>query len=451
LALALVKFGNPVVLNSLIQEPADLAGWIYQPWPLGYGQALWLLIGVVSVLVGRKGRLGLPRWLTVAAMAWLGWQAAATWASIDPGLSSRVLIHYGSVVGSFLLGAFVLSGRIGGSSTFGPASVHGHDASRDLGASASAVAGVDRWFWLALIAGFAWVLWMGFDQHYGGLEATRSLVREQGGWETLPEDYLRRLESNRVFSTLFYANTLAGVVLLLLPALIVASWELWPERMRLFRAVSTGLLAYAGVACLVWSGSKAGWLIGVVMAGLIGLELVRNTRLKIWVIILALVIGVVGFGVRFEDYLRKGATSAVARLEYWRIAGLVILDNPIAGTGPGTFAKEHQKRKRQGAEMTRLVHNDYLQQGSDSGLVGFGLFVAWLGGGMVRAYRYRNCSRLHFAIWIGLVGWVIQEFFEFGMFIPGIAWPAMVLLGCLAGQQHSSRQPSDTLLASTHQ
>jgi O-antigen ligase len=100
--------------------------------------------------------------------------------------------------------------------------------------------------------------------------------------------------------------------------------------------------------------------------------------------------------------------------------------------------------------MTRLVHNDYLQQGSDSGLPGFGLFAVWVVGGMAWAYRYRKLSAVHFAVWIGLVGWAVQGAFEFGMFIPATAWPAMMLLGWLAGQEQSDRQGPDALLPSQH-
>jgi hypothetical protein len=39
-----------------------------------------------------------------------------------------------------------------------------------------------------------------------------------------------------------------------------------------------------------------------------------------------------------------------------------------------------------------------------------------------------------FAIWLGLLGWSLQELFEFGLYIPALAWTAFGLLGWLLSQ-----------------
>ena len=56
---------------------------------------------------------------------------------------------------------------------------------------------------------------------------------------------------------------LAGAVLLLLPGALVAVWELARCLQNVTRGVLVGLVGYMGVACLYWSGSKAGWLIAL--------------------------------------------------------------------------------------------------------------------------------------------------------------------------------------------
>jgi hypothetical protein len=35
---------------------------------------------------------------------------------------------------------------------------------------------------------------------------------------------------------------------------------------------------------------------------------------------------------------------------------------------------------------------------------------------------------------IGLLGWALQSFVEFSLYIPAIAWTAMLLLGWVTGQ-----------------
>jgi hypothetical protein len=405
LALALLKFGNPVVLEHLVATPQGPVEWWLSPWPVVFGYALLGVVVAMAIACARG--LGRVRgWLAWLPVCWLAWQLLATLTSVDRELSWRVWIHHASVVACYYVGLLAVS--------------------RLRGAGATA-------FWGLLLVGFVWVLWRGFDQHYGGLEATRRLVYEQPGWQNLPEDYLKRLASNRVFSTLFYANTLAGVILLLMPGLATFVWHSWPERLRVCRAVSCGLLVYAGLACLVWSGSKAGWLIAALMGGVVGWWLPIRRRWRLALVWVGLGLALAVFGMRYQEYFERGATSAVARFEYWRVAGGVARERPVLGSGPGTFGRLFEQRKRPEAEMTRLVHNDYLQQTSDSGLPGGLMFVGWVLGALGWSYRTRLADPGVRALWLGLFGWGLQGFVEFGWYVPAVAWPATMLLGIIVG------------------
>ena len=100
-----------------------------------------------------------------------------------------------------------------------------------------------------MIASFTYVLFNGFDQHAGGLEATRKAFYEQPNWQEYPKEYLLKIQSNRIFSTLVYPNAFAGVILLLLPIILWQAWTLsgrWP---RVLRGVFAGLLAAGGERC----------------------------------------------------------------------------------------------------------------------------------------------------------------------------------------------------------
>ena len=81
--------------------------------------------------------------------------------------------------------------------------------------------------------------------------------------------------------------------------------------------------------------------------------------------------------------------------------------------------------------MTRLAHNDFLQQGSDSGLPGLLAYATWLLGGIgVLAIRLHPKKDLAtFGTVLGLTGIVAQAFLEFWLYIPAIAWPTFFLLG----------------------
>jgi hypothetical protein len=34
-------------------------------------------------------------------------------------------------------------------------------------------------------------------------------------------------------------------------------------------------------------------------------------------------------------------------------------------------------------------------------------------------------------LWLGTLGWALQSFVEFGLYLPALAWPAFAFLGCL--------------------
>ena len=145
------------------------------------------------------------------------------------------------------------------------------------------------------------------------------------------------------------------------------------------------------------------------------------------------VAGLVAFAVRNQAYFKRGATSVSARGDYWRAAVQTFRENPVFGAGPGTFGKTYSKIKPVGAEMAKLAHNDYLEQASDSGLVGFTVYLVFWAGSMALLFRRIGDDPCRFAVWLGLLGWSLQGLVEFGLYIPALAWLAFLLTGWLWG------------------
>ena len=108
LGLAILKLGNPVILEQQIGTPMTAEDWVSQPWPPGTGRWLMLALGLaLAVLPGAWARLrdGLrPRWLWIPPLAWLGWQLASASGSVDGSLTRMTLPHWASVLGAFALG-----------------------------------------------------------------------------------------------------------------------------------------------------------------------------------------------------------------------------------------------------------------------------------------------------------------------------------------------------------
>jgi O-antigen ligase len=92
------------------------------------------------------------------------------------------------------------------------------------------------------------------------------------------------------------------------------------------------------------------------------------------------------------------------------------------------------RHRAAGAEPTRLAHNDYLQQASDSGWPGFALYAAFIGGAAWVLARRRLDNPLLIAARLGLLAWALQGFVEFGLYIPALAWPAWLMLGWLLAE-----------------
>lgn len=203
----------------------------------------------------------------------------------------------------------------------------------------------------------------------------------------------------------------------------------------MLREVLVGLVGYTGLACLYWSGSKAGWLVALMMGGLVLAKTPIQRLTKLLLLGAVLIIGLTTFFAKYEQYFQKGATSSSARLDYWRAAFKTAQRNPILGSGPGTFMYQYLKLKSPESEMTRLAHNDYLQQASDSGVVGFSLFFFLIVGSLVKLYRnsIKIGGWLTFGVWLGVFGWAAQSFVDFGLYIPALAWSVFVFLGWLWG------------------
>ena len=444
---ALFLFGNPVILDYLHPPKFVILGEENRSNARPY-LGILAVLGLACVLgFSRlaKPRLrlpaGVPKWLAWLPAAWLGWQLLSLLQTENPVTSQATVIHFASCLAAFYLGLFVLGRmRLAKLALWGAA--------------------------LGLLLNLADAC----VEKFGGLEQTRDSIiaeiesgkldpekvsakaRESTGAippeiekqiatlprETaakvreLPLELVKRMYSTRLYGHMFYPNALAGVILLLLPvslALLLgqARWG----RLRFTLALG---LAVVGLACLYWSGSKAGWLIAIVLLGAWFLHWPLSNKLKLGLACAAMVLGLAGFAVKYADYFDRGATSVGARFGYWRAAAQTAMEEPLLGTGPGTFQLAYKRHRAPDAEPTRLTHNDYLQQASDSGWPGFALYAAFVGWTAWVLARRRMDDPVQMAARLGLLAWVLQGFVEFGLYIPALAWPAWLMLGWLLAE-----------------
>jgi hypothetical protein len=269
---------------------------------------------------------------------------------------------------------------------------------------------------------------------------------------------------------------LAGALLLFLPGSLGAIADARALFTSGARMLLGAIFGIAGFGCMYWSGSKAGWLLMMLMGLVTLLHLPFGKRYQVALLTVVIVFGTTGFFWKYSGYFNKGATSVSARTDYWRAALQTTRERPVFGTGPGTFEIAYQRVKRPESEPSRLTHNDYLEQASDSGLPGFFLYTVFILGALFCGSPYAKDRKLGiqspgsgvqnrvkgtkkpspeppgigqhtedfcawgqnwtaFGLWLGVLGWAVQGLVEFGLYIPALAWPAFALLGWLLGRK----------------
>ena len=438
LGLSIWKFGNPVILEQIILPPNSWQNALADAWPIRW--ANWLLLAFTIIggllLLANPLRWRNTRWLWILPLIWFAWQLISASQSQHHDLTTPTLWQYAGCVICFFLGALVIGSANGW-----------------------------RLVLLGALAAFAFCLVRAVDQKLFEFPRERQFLieSEQSGWTNLPpalflelkQDHaiintngldianpaiLAKYEKGRVSGTLVYPNALAGLVLLLLPAALVLVWQFTRPLRPIVCFAAVGLIVFLGLAGLFWSGSKSGWLIALA-TGVFWLCRLHWSRQLKWLLVIALLAGgLIVFGLRFQSYFAKGATSVGARFDYWHVAARVAIDHPVFGTGPGTFQRPYAAMKRPESEMARLTHNDYLEQFSDSGFIGGLAYAAWLALllGTLGRRIWSTGDWLEFAIFAGVLAWFLQGFIEFSLFVPALAWTAFTLAGCLLAKRPGS-------------
>ena len=71
LGLALLKFGNPAILETMVDRPASPLEWLFNAWPVSLGFVLLGLLIIAGAFVARWPAK-CPTWFLALPLAWLG-------------------------------------------------------------------------------------------------------------------------------------------------------------------------------------------------------------------------------------------------------------------------------------------------------------------------------------------------------------------------------------------
>jgi O-antigen ligase len=442
LGLCIWKFGNPVILEHKISAPATPSEFLNEPWPPHWANWTLLPLAIIGGLIilkkrsfghSAKSEIGNRKseikWLWLLPLAWLGWQFFSATQTVDADLTTATLWQFSGCVACYFLGARLLNERT-----------------------------VQNYLWVGLLAAFAFCLIRAVDQRLFEFPANHQILieGERTGWTNFPPDsvaemkqnniiistngvdvanpvFLEKFQKGRVAGTMVYPNALAGIILLLWPAALTLVFETTKKLKLAIRWAAMALVIFLGSGAFYWSGSKLGWLIGVILVGIWLFRLEWPRHFKFAAVAVILIIGLGIFAIRFHHYFATGSHSASARLDYWQAAARTAVAHPLFGTGPGTFQRPYAQIKSPESEMARLAHNDYLEQFCDSGIVGGLTYGLWIIIAIIQIWKttWKMSDELAVALLLGLLGWFVQGLGEFALYIPATAWTAFLLLGGL--------------------
>jgi hypothetical protein len=215
LGLAILKFGNPVILDQKITPPVSPSEFWADAWPTHWGNWIFLplaLTGAALAFIG-KSRWPGTRWLWALPLLWFGWQLLSATQTADGNLTATVLWQFAGCLACYFIGALVFRREC-----------------------------APRWLFIGVLVAFVFCLVKGINQRLVEFPQSHQLLLEgkRAGWTNIPPELFAEMKRDRVVimtngvdvpnpvilakfakgrvnGTLVYPNALAGLILLLLP------------------------------------------------------------------------------------------------------------------------------------------------------------------------------------------------------------------------------------------
>lgn len=263
--------------------------------------------------------------------------------------------------------------------------------------------------WVVLLAGML----MGSVTLYQGL--TGAYDNDFGGWAQVSqsetsvgqEDFLgNQPTAPRLAGPVGEKNRYAQVLVVLLPLAIGRFWA--EKRIGLRLLAVSAVIPIVGGALLTFSRG-AGMALAVTLVALMMMRMIPAR----YVLVLAAIVALVGFGL-VPGYLYRltnldvggivsgdvseADTSVQGRMTQYLTATYMIRDNLIFGVGPGQTSRYITDYARgigyKVLDQNRRMHNMYLEELSDTGIVGFSVLMSIIGMTMLQLGHLRMRHRL---------------------------------------------------------
>jgi O-antigen ligase len=312
----------------------------------------------------------------------------------------------------------------------------------------------------------------------GCFEAGYGIVQYLTGWQKI-FTYTKVFDLYEATGTYINRNHFAGLLEMTLPFVFASAFYSFQRSFEFprsnggegtagssmkFQALFYSFLLVLVCVALVFSRSRGGILSAIFSLIFVFLLGQMKIRRKGWMLFMVLLLTVViGYGfwiglnpvlIRFEQIGEKGVHQTEARTDIWKDTYALARENPLAGTGLGTFGLAY--RRFQTVALDKYVdhaHNDYLENLSDTGMVGFGLlflpilylFIRMIVSYLNDSHRYRR------SVLLGCIGstlaMLVHSLVDFNLQIPANALIFALVLGigyktaCVEPREQRSGSP----------
>ena len=108
IALALIKWGNPVIMDAQIATPSSYWELALAPWPVSWAYRLALVV-LLGSLFFAKNVTGVPKLWLALPLVWFGLQIISAFFAVDSTLCWIVIPHFGVAVSMFFIGVYSFS------------------------------------------------------------------------------------------------------------------------------------------------------------------------------------------------------------------------------------------------------------------------------------------------------------------------------------------------------
>ncbi|MCF7790668.1 MAG: O-antigen ligase family protein [Victivallales bacterium] len=406
--ISILKFGTPAALPGAFIFPLNTAEWIIFSWPPVFFTTLSAVI-LLWAAIYNKGKLryhfSYGSYLLCLIWFFLALFSFSGFLNASCNDFAVMQCFYIAGIASFSIFVFFISNSF--------------DKENLIKYLLGSV------FWAALI-----IVLYGLYQYFYGFQATRNTLSSFTGNEKLllNPGFSTRLMQNYIFSTFSLTNTLSGFLILTFP---VCTWFSYRYTSKIqFKYIFSVLVFTIFISAIFLTGSRSG-ILSLGLSTMLMLLLFFSKKIKLSLFLLLFTTVVILF---YLMQVKGDLSSSIAvRLDYYKVALKLFMNNPVSGSGWGTFFYHYGFLKSVNSpEAAHTVHNYILNTTSQAGIfsgifnVAAFLFPIILIGKKIYQHSKSVLTDYRFYIFYGLVSLFFHMLFEVDFQIPAIILTAVL-------------------------